>query len=188
MSWYRELPVERLRNMVRLDAASGSMTWMPRVLADFAGAINPQQAMATWNTRFSGQPAFAHSAGNGYLHGSLLGRKVLAHRVVWALHYGTWPVQTIDHIDGDRTNNRPENLRDVPHQTNCQNQPLSSASSTGVTGVSFDRQRGQFEAHVTVDGAKRSLGRFKELADAEVARAAANATHGFHVNHGRKTA
>lgn len=52
------------------------------------------------------------------------------HRVVWALHHGKWPEHTINHINGIKTDNRIENLEDIPMMENVrkwmdQNGPLS---------------------------------------------------------------
>lgn len=186
MSWYATIRVDRLRQLVSLNSETGAMTWRPRVLDDFVDSSNPGRAMRSWNTRFSGKPAFAHSTGNGYLHGGLFDRKILAHRVVWALHHGAWPGMTIDHIDGNKKNNRPSNLRDVTHRENCLNQPVSKVNSSGFTGVSFDKKRGMFESYVCLGGSKKTLGRFGSIADACSARVTANTTLGYHANHGRK--
>lgn len=43
------------------------------------------------------------------------------HRVAWFLYYGKWPEKCIDHINGDRSDNRIENLRDVSHSENSLN-------------------------------------------------------------------
>lgn len=144
--------------------------------------------MASWNTRHAGKPAFAHRNGVGYLHGGLLNEKLLAHRAVWCLTTGRWPSETIDHINGNRRDNRICNLRDVPHAHNCRNQPLSKVNTSGFTGVHFDAARNKYAAHITVDGRTLHLGRFDTLADARLARQQANTKHGFHNNHGRQAA
>lgn len=50
------------------------------------------------------------------------GSSYKAHRLAWLLTFGEWPKDEIDHIDGDRSNNRLGNLRDVPHRVNQMNQ------------------------------------------------------------------
>lgn len=56
--------------------------------------------------------------GSGYLRVSINGVSYKAHRLAWLHYYGEWPSNTIDHINGDRTDNRIANLRDVPHAQN----------------------------------------------------------------------
>ena len=59
------------------------------------------------------------------------------HRIAWAIHYGKWPSGPIDHINGIRSDNRIENLREVNHQINCQNVRIGSMvnKSSGILGV-----------------------------------------------------
>ena len=178
-----DIPVAALREIVELDHASGLLTWLERPLRMFKDA----RACKSWNTRFAGKPAFNTLSGNGYMHGGLFDKKVYTHRVIFALANDRWPTQSVDHIDGNRLNNRPSNLRDVDHRTNCLNQPTSKANTSGFTGVSFDKSRDSFEAYLTESGKKVSLGRFSSVSDAAAARTQANQTHGFHANHGRKS-
>jgi hypothetical protein len=42
-------------------------------------------------------------------------------RIIWAYMTGAWPTLVIDHIDGNRKNNRWDNLRQISHQRNCHN-------------------------------------------------------------------
>ena len=173
--------IEQIRSLVRMDEQTGELHWLPRA----AGLFPDVRSHMAWNSRHAGRRAFCTQSGNGYLHGSLFGVKLCAHRIVFALANGRWPAHTVDHINGDRLDNRPANLRDVPHLQNMRNQPLSKASTTGVTGVSFDSARGKYAAHITVAGRAVHLGRFATLDEAAAARTAANARHAFHPNHGR---
>ena len=56
-----------------------------------------------------------------YFRVKLLNKKYLVHRVIWLLEYGVFPSGTLDHINGDRSDNRIENLREVSHFDNMQN-------------------------------------------------------------------
>lgn len=178
------ISIETLRELVSLDAASGKLYWKNRDVRFFGGNA-PMRSCNTWNSRFSGKEAFCVLSGSGYLHGALFDNKICAHRIVFALYNGAWPSRTIDHVNGVRTDNRPENLRDVSHIENMRNQPVSRASTTGFTGVSFDTERKSYEAYITINGKKKTLGRFDSASDAVAARAEANKNYGFHSNHGR---
>jgi len=57
----------------------------------------------------------------GYIRMYHRGRQFMVHRVAWALYYNKWPEHTIDHINRDGTDNRIDNLRDVPQQVNNNN-------------------------------------------------------------------
>lgn len=79
-------------------------------------------------------------AGKGYMKIEVcINRVVIAigyHRVVWLLCHGRWPTQ-IDHIDGNRRNNRVENLREVSGSENLANRvfPWRPHAVTGLPGV-----------------------------------------------------
>lgn len=94
-------------------------------------------------------------------------RKVLAHRIVWAMHYGEWPNQVIDHINHVRNDNRIVNLRDVSNAENMRNRAPGSRSSCGATGV-YSKD-GKFLARITVHHKRHHLGTFPTL---ELAKAA----------------
>ena len=79
------------------------------------------------------------------------GRNQRAHRVAWYLMTGGWPNQTIDHIDGDPTNNKWDNLRDVSQQTNNRNLHRARAHSSTVT-LGVTKFRNKFRARITVNG------------------------------------
>lgn len=140
------------------------------------------------------------ASGNVYsLSGSLLGtpdhnghllircQTVLykAHRIAWLLHYGSWPNGEIDHINGDTSDNRIANLRDVSHQENQKNQKLRSTNKTGITGVRPHKYHNQWAAEITVDGKNKYLGLYPHLFEAACARKSAERRHGYHINHGR---
>ena len=63
---------------------------------------------------------------------------VLLHHAVWAVCKGCWPTQQIDHINGNKTDNRIENLREVCDSENKMNMlhPWKPNAKTGLPGVS----------------------------------------------------
>ena len=184
------IPVATLRELLILDSDSGTLTWAHREPKWFQAISNrtAEHAANNWNSRHAGKPALCGPHINGYLSGHVLGAPCLAHRVVWAMHVGTWPESGVDHINGCKTDNRIANLRLADHIVNARNMKLMSTSKTGITGVSFDSERGKFYASIRFGGKTKSLGRFDRIEDAVAARSAANEKCGFHKNHGRTTA
>ena len=163
-----------LRSLLAYDSKTGAMRWNVR------DAV-PQG----WNTKYAGKEAFARFDAEGYRRGTLEGQTFQAHRVAWALHYGAWPKGQIDHINGDKADNRIANLRDVPQIENARNRKRSKANASGVTGVSYFRARSKWRATITVERKQMSLGHFDSFDAAVSARKNAEAAHGFHLNHGR---
>ena len=75
----------------------------------------------------------------------------------------------IDHINGNKLDNRRSNLRHVNNQQNHWNREKSKSNTSGYKGVSFDKSRGKYEASIMKDGRKRFLGYFNDPKDAAVA-------------------
>jgi hypothetical protein len=72
----------------------------------------------------------------GYTQIKINGNLFMAHRLIWFVTYGKFPDNQIDHIDGDKSNNRIENLRDVSQKVNSQNQKkLDRPDADLPTGV-----------------------------------------------------
>lgn len=181
MTAKRPLPELRfLRECVALEEDTGALTWRQRPKRHFA----TEAIWATWNTRWAGKPAFASLCHNGYAQGSLDGKNYMAHRVVWKLIHGEEPGE-IDHANGKRADNRPDNLRGVDRSANCKNSALRSDNTSGHVGVTWDRSRLKWKAEIQNGGRVRRLGRFSTLEDAIEARRAAQAGMGFSERHGR---
>jgi hypothetical protein len=83
-----------------------------------------------------------------------------AHILAWLHAYGKFPIDDIDHIDGNRNNNRLDNLRDVKRNKNMQNlRAPKSNNKIGMLGVSRNGKNG-FSAKITVDGKYVHIGTF----------------------------
>lgn len=76
----------------------------------------------------------------------------------------------VDHIDGNKLDNRRDNLRICTHQENDWNKALISTNTSGVTGVVWDKNRNKWLARIEVNGKTINLGGFKEKEDAIQAR------------------
>lgn len=109
--------------------------------------------------------------GNGYRMVCLNRRKLLVHRVIWEMHNGTIPDgMEVDHMDGNRSNNRIENLRIVSRSINNRNRAMQSNNTSGYTGVVWIRSRQKWGARVKVNGKQISLGCFDSIERAVKAR------------------
>jgi hypothetical protein len=106
----------------------------------------------------------------GYVAISVYQSPCLAHRLAHLYMTGSWPMGSIDHINGNRSDNRWSNLRDVPHQVNIQNrQKAQKNSTTGVLGVSWYASRSKFTARIKVGRVYKNLGYFDSVEAASTA-------------------
>ena len=101
----------------------------------------------------------------GYIKLTLKSKPVVAHRLAWAMFIGDPPPE-IDHINGDRADNRLENLRAATRAQNMHNAKTKHLSSSGHKNVQWDSESGKWRVRVRVDGVRHHIGRFSELEDA----------------------
>lgn len=91
-----------------------------------------------WRKR-SGSQCAGNKAGtvsaDGYVKIKITGKMFMAHRLAWLFTYGDWPRGEIDHINGDRADNRISNLRDVSRSANQRNAKRRRDNTSGITGV-----------------------------------------------------
>lgn len=174
------IDVELLRKLIACDPETGALTWLPRPREMFPD----ENSWRGFQSSVVGASALI-SRCHGYRYGKLLGRKYYAHRVVWALCNGEWPPEQVDHINGDRSDNRIRNLRAVSKNENCRNICIPKTNTSGVLGVRWSKAAGKWCARLKTGGKDVHLGLFDTIEAAAQARAAANERYGFHVNHGR---
>jgi hypothetical protein len=97
----------------------------------------------------------------GYLVISIFNKSCYAHRLAWLFSYGEWPQGAIDHINGNKLDNRAANLRLCEAATNQQNiRAAKSGNLTGLLGVTPCNESGRYVASIMVDGRRIHLGRF----------------------------
>jgi hypothetical protein len=164
-----------IQSSLGYEPSTGLFVWQERPLSQFL----TENHYKIWHSRFVGKPAFTTKAKGGYLSGRINSKTMMAHNVAWIWVYGAYPVHRLDHINRDRSDNRIENLRDVPHSENMKNAGISSANTSGRTGVSFNAAAGKWIASIKVDGVQRHLGRFSEIEPAIHARISAERKFGF---------
>lgn len=112
---------------------------------------------------------------DGYVYVRLLGKSFGEHRLVHLLFSGEWPYQ-VDHVNGLRSDNRPENLRSANHAQNCMNRTPQRSISKGCY---WQPKREKWIAQIGVYGKRKTLGYFNTEAEAANAYVkAAEALHG----------
>jgi hypothetical protein len=127
--------------------------------------------------------------GQAYLRLSIQNKTYILHRMIFLHQHGFLP-NVIDHIDGDRFNNRIENLRAVTQQQNCLNSKRRNISQSGFKNVYLQTQtkksnwKRNWVVSLAVEGKRKYIGSFDnlELADL-VAQEARNKFHGAFARH-----
>jgi hypothetical protein len=123
----------------------------------------------------------------GYLQINIDRRPYVVHRLAFVYMEGFMPDCDVDHINGDRTDNRWANLRLVDRQDNLRNMGVRKDNKSGVPGVSYAKDRSKWHSFIHADKNNRvTLGYFNSFDEAVAARKGAEVLLGFHPNHGAR--
>ena len=173
-SWYLDY--------LRFCSESNKLFWLPRDPSTFKddGEQTAEHNCNAWNGKCAGKPTFNTESGHGYKHGRLENKNRYAHRIIWEFFNGPIPEgMDIDHINGDRSDNRPENLRVVTRSQNLRNSVMKSRNTSGITGVCREGAS-KWKVRIHADGGKPLLIGVFETKDA--ARTAAELFYGDPAN------
>ncbi len=156
--------IDRLRELFVVDG--GSLRYAVSVGSRKAGAI-------------------AGTRNSGYWQVGIDGKRMQAHRVIFALCHGYAPEQ-VDHINGDKLDNRVENLRAATNAQNHWNTGLRSTNKSGVKGVHWNKMASKWAAECRAGGRVNFLGLFDDLDDAaQAVEAFRSEHHGAYARHAR---
>ena len=136
--------VERVRKLFKYDPETGVLTRVESSRFDMIGRVTKQ--LDIW----------------------IDGRKYVKTHVIWAVHHGYWPL-LIDHRDGDKTNTRLENLREVTPQLNQFNKAAYGKYPKGVVFKADAGRSKPWAARIRINGKKTCLGHFATMEEAAAA-------------------
>ena len=152
------LNADEVRRLLHYDQETGVLRW--------------KQDMTTW-TR-AGSEAGVIQMGK-YRRVGIRGRYYMAHRLAWLIVTGMWPTHEIDHINGNKADNRWVNLRAATTTQNRRNTRHQNRS--GLIGASYHAGSGRYRAQIRVDGRRIFLGWFQTAKEASAAYVAAAIRH-----------
>lgn len=144
------MTAEVLRSLLDYDASTGRFLWLKSTGAAKEGA----EAGGLSST--------------GYVRIAIFGKRYQAHQLAWLHQYSEWPGE-LDHINGDKADNRIANLRKAHRDENLQNQRKAhSNNKAGILGVSLTK-RGRFVVMIQSGGERKYLGSYATAEEAEAA-------------------
>lgn len=151
--------------------ATDKYTGLSAVQARELLAYDPETGLFTWKMTRSirvrqGSPA-GHCRPDGYSWVCVNRGQYASHRIAWLIHYGDWPVGELDHINGQRSDNRIANLRIVSRKQNQNNQRRAQRGNRlGVLGVRWDSRWHKYVARISHNYRPIHLGGFDTIEEA----------------------
>jgi hypothetical protein len=164
---------EEVRMFFHYDSETGVMkrTFKP----DRWGNILPHNKIISYIDRKS-----------GYIICNFKGVVYKVHRLACLYMTGSFPAGEVDHINGDRLDNRWENIRVVTRNENRRNIGVRKDNSSGYPGVDFHNVVGKFQARININGERKRLGFFETKEEAIKEKQKYEKLLGFHPNHGKR--
>ena len=133
---------------------------------------NPETGSLTWKVQRRGRALKGSEAGTlhpkGYVRVSVDNVDYLAHRIIWALTNGETPENAvIDHVNGNPSDNRLNNLRLTTPQGNVHNQvDAHKGNVSNLIGASFHKPTGKWISRIKVNGKDKYIGLFDSAKEA----------------------
>ena len=176
---------ETLKKLFRYEPDTGKLFWREQTPDMFEdGKYSAERKCKAWNSKYAGKEALTADDGQGYKKGIIFKVSYRAHRIIWKLVNDEEPPQ-IDHIGGNRSDNRLHMLRASDSLDNSRNRKVPSWNTSGVIGVRWYKRYKKWIARINVEKVDIHLGYFDDFDEAVAARKAAEKKYGFHKNHGR---
>lgn len=183
-----ELPtIEYLNECFVYDAENGILFWKERPLHHFKNFAQYKRWNKIHANKIAGTPDRKSKNGKSvYRAVNLINKKYREHRIIFKLFYGYDP-EFIDHINGDRKDNRISNLNSVNLQENAKNKGLSKNNTSGINCIRFNNIRQSWIVDLgTLKSSNRTTKAFKTFEEAVACRKAWEKENGYHENHGKE--
>ena len=164
-----------ITKLLDYDPKTGIFVWLTRPVRSVY-----ERTDHTWNTRYAGKLAGCVVRWGDrlrYLSICINGKRYQAHRLAYLYMTGEFPPDQIDHKDCNGLNNRWSNLRRANASQNGGNSGIRVNNTSGFKGVSFDKSRRRYIAHIRVYGNLKYLGRFDTPKAAHIAYVEAAKKH-----------
>ena len=145
-----EIPIQELKEIVHYDPETGIMKW--------AKLLNARAPIGKECGR---------TMTRGYRAFIVRRKTIYTHRAAWAYVNGSWPKNTIDHINGNKSDNRISNLREATSGENNRNSKTPKSNTSGVKGVSWNSKHQRWRARVGINKKDIHVGEFLTIQQAE---------------------
>jgi hypothetical protein len=156
--------LKHLQECFGYNPETGVLFWKFRPLHHFID----EHSWKVWNARYANNIVSCISS-NGYGRVSVDSNRYLVHRIIWKLVTGNDPIKLIDHIDGNRLNNRVSNLREANDSENQWNSLAQKNNKLGIKGVRLDKNGKNYCARITHYGKEYGLGTYDTIEEASLA-------------------
>lgn len=156
-----------LKQLIHYDPDTGAFVWLTNNKGKTAGCA-----------------ALHKDSGKTYILIRVNYSLYKAHRLAFLYMTGQMPTDEVDHINGDGSDNRWCNLREVTRIENGRNMRLQSNNKSGLPGVHWDKSRCKWMCYIKLNNKRVNLGRHQDFFEAVCVRKSAELRYGFHKNHG----
>lgn len=150
------------------------------------GLFEYQDGMLYWKISKRGVKAGSKAGSvthEGYMRVMVNGKEYKIHRLIFLMHHGYFP-EMIDHINGNRSDNRIENLRPATNQQNQHNVIAPRTNTSGVKNVTWSKRNKKWCVELRVNGKHKNFGQYHDIDYAKfVANAMRYKYHGDFANH-----
>ena len=153
------------RSILSYDSKTGLLTWKERTIEMFEDDEywSADTKCLQWNANYASK--IAGSTTGKYSRVRIKNKRIGCHRVIWAIVFGYWPSNEIDHKDGNKKNNKLRNLREATDKQNAQN--IGMRKGKNSIGIYWNKVKNKWTAEIGIDYKSIRIGHFENKQDAQ---------------------